>query len=175
MNMERLIPLPGPLGQNFKIREAGLPDALLIRDMLIEAAEWMVSNGISQWRPEQFTADEVASYFSSRRLFIAFQAEEAAGLFTLQTSDPSYWGELNVEGYYYLHRLTVRPAFRSLGLGGAMLEYARQVSIRDNMKGLRLDCRALNDKLTAYYEASGFQKVGGMIKEDVPYNLYQSV
>lgn len=159
--------------QLYDIHLAGQEDADLICQMLVEAAEWMISQGIFQWTPEQFTKEEILSYFEYREIYILYAHLEPAAMFTLQQSDPDYWGMRNSKGYNYLHRLTVRRAFSSSGLGAHIVEWA-SIRTRDiGAKGLRLDCLATNLKLNSFYQRLGFRYMGTALKNGREYNLYE--
>ncbi|WP_223066222.1 GNAT family N-acetyltransferase [Paenibacillus caui] len=160
-------------GKAFRVRKAQPQDAEIIRSMLVEAAQWMIASGIRQWNPDQFTPEEVLSYFKVRSLYLAFDGEVPAGMFTLQSTDPDYWGPLNDDGFYYLHRLTVSQPYRSQRLGAALVKWAVDKSRIDDKKGLRLDCRATNDKLNSYYQGLGFRRVGSSELNNSLYTLYQ--
>lgn len=160
-------------GNRFQIRAAELADAETIYSMLTEAARWMENSGIKQWTERQFSLAEVQGYFSNRTPYIAFDGEVPAGMFTLQSSDPDYWKKRNDQQYYYLHRLVVRGPYRSTGLGTALLNWAVRKSAADHKRGLRLDCRASNDKLNSYYQGQGFQFQGVTEKELTLFHLYE--
>ncbi|GGA25210.1 GNAT family N-acetyltransferase [Paenibacillus physcomitrellae] len=144
-----------------------------VRKLLIEAAEWMQEKGINQWRPEQFTEDEVRSYFSRRIVYIAFDGEKPAGMFTLQSSDPGYWKSMDDPNYYYLHRLTVSVPYRHCGLGQSFLDWTMDKTVKDGKKGLRLDCRRNNEVLNLYYQNQGFAYMGISEQQDHFANLYE--
>ncbi|MCQ4085575.1 GNAT family N-acetyltransferase [Saccharibacillus sp. JS10] len=161
------------------IREASVSDAPILVEMLQEAAQAMVEQGIEQWKPEMFNEKTVSEYFVSRRVFILEKEHQAAGLFTLQNSDPSYWEELNDEDYLYLHRLTVRSAYRGLHYGEFMISFAEQEAIRLHKRGLRLDCVKHLPTLNEYYRRCGFQWIAERdLKRSVGgryVNLYEKV
>ncbi|WP_410768645.1 GNAT family N-acetyltransferase [Fontibacillus sp. BL9] len=144
----------------FQIALADKNDSELVRNLLIEAANWMASSGIKQWNPEQFTEEVISSYFVNRDIYLLLRADnhEPAGLFTLQTSDPDYWGELNDEGYNYLHRLTVRPDYRGHDLGRKLIYWAAKRSRSLGRIGLRFDCWNENRKLNPYYRDLGMEE-----------------
>lgn len=150
-------------------------DAELIREMLIEAAQWMMTQGIDQWRPEQFTLDEILSYFDYRDVYLVYSGGEPAALFTLQDNDPEYWGSRNITGYSYLHRLTVKQSFRSLGMGRELVKWAAEKSVIDEKKGLRLDCIGHNVRLNLLYQQLGFQFMGMAVKNGREYSLYEKL
>ncbi|WP_172250906.1 GNAT family N-acetyltransferase [Saccharibacillus deserti] len=142
-----------------KIREAGPEDVPILAEMLREAAERMVEAGVDQWKPEMFAEEAVRGYFETRRVFLLTADDQPAGLCTLQCGDPSYWKELDDERYLYLHRLTVRPAYRGTDFGARMLRFAEEEALRQGKLGLRLDCAAHLPKLNAYYQNQGFRFV----------------
>lgn len=157
----------------FAIALASLSDKDTVRDMLIEAAEWMAGLGVRQWNPLQFTTAEIDRYFAEREIYLLIREEQPVGMFTLQSSDPEYWGPLNEEGCSYLHRLTVRSPWRGQQLSGAMIEWAAKRSKQLNRKALRLDCWDGNTKLNRMYASMGFVHKGTGEKQGRGYNLYE--
>lgn len=145
----------------------------VVREMLIEAAEWMAEIGVQQWNPLQFTTDEIDRYFIEREVYLLIREEQPVGMFTLQSSDPEYWGALNEEGCSYLHRLTVRSPWRGKQLGRAMIKWAAKRTKQLNRKVLRLDCWDGNVKLNRMYESMGFLRKGSGEKQGRGYNLYE--
>ncbi|MCL6605362.1 MAG: GNAT family N-acetyltransferase [Paenibacillus sp.] len=133
------------------------------REMVIllqDAARWMESNGIKQWTPSQFTEADIMNYFEDREVYLALDNDEIIGMFTLQFSDPQYWGTRNDDSYAYLHRLTVARSYRGAGLGSYMLQFAADLAIEKGCKGLRFDTVAHNIKLNGYYQSLGFHYMG---------------
>lgn len=157
----------------FEICLADTDDAQLVRSLLVEAANWMASVGIKQWNPEQFTEQEIASYFAKREIYLVVGPHEPVGLFTLQLSDPDYWGPLNEEGYSYLHRLTVRPSYRGHALGRDFIYWAAKRSRKLGRKGLRFDCWSENPKLNPYYRELGMETRGRGALNGREYILYE--
>ena len=128
--------------------------------LLQDAARWMESNGIKQWSPAQFHEADILNYFEDREVYLALKDNEIAGMFTLQFSDPQYWGPRNDDSYAYLHRLTVAKNYRGTGLGSQMLHYAADLAVQRGLKGLRFDTVAHNIKLNGYYQSLGFHYMG---------------
>lgn len=128
--------------------------------LLKEAAEWMVASELKHWTPDMFTPESVRSYFDDREVYAAYLNQEPVGMFTLQGSDPSYWGPLNDDQYGYLHRLTVRQAFRKRGISEWLLEAAEEIVLSQGKKALRLDCITHSPKLNAFYQGLGFKHQG---------------
>lgn len=131
-----------------------------ILSLLKEAASWMELNGINQWSPEQFNETDIAGYFNNRHVYLALDDNTVVGMFTLQFSDPQYWGDKNDESYAYLHRLAVTGSHRRIGLGRYMLMHAVKLAKELGCKGLRFDTVAHNIKLNRYYQSMGFHYMG---------------
>ncbi|MNO40901.1 Spermidine N(1)-acetyltransferase [compost metagenome] len=128
--------------------------------LLQEAAHWMERNGIKQWNPGQFNEKDIAGYFTDRHVYLALDKDVLVGMFTLQFSDPQYWGSKNDASYAYLHRLAVAGSHRRQGLGQQMLKYAVVRAKELGCKGLRFDTVAHNIKLNRYYQSMGFHYMG---------------
>lgn len=128
--------------------------------LLREAAGWMESQGIMQWTPGQFLEEDIIGYFKDREVYVALDNGTVAGMFTLQFSDPQYWGDRNDESYAYLHRLAVAKTHRGVGLGQQLLSFAVQKAAELGCKALRLDTVAHNVKLNRYYQSTGFRFKG---------------
>lgn len=158
---------------SFAIALAAAQDKDTVREMLIEAAEWMATLGVQQWNPQQFTAVEIDRYFAEREVYLLIREDQAVGMFTLQSSDPEYWGTLNEEGCSYLHRLTVRSSWRGKQLGGAMIAWAAKRTKELGRRALRLDCWDGNAKLNRMYAGMGFVHKGTGKKQGRGYNLYE--
>ncbi|MEK3787460.1 GNAT family N-acetyltransferase [Paenibacillus sp. FSL K6-1230] len=141
----------------YRAERTQLPDILVL---LRDAAEWMVSRQIEQWKPEMFTEEVIHDYFESREIYIAYLNEAPAGLYTLQFDDPTYWKDKNDPDYGYLHRLTVHSGLRGLNLGPRLLQSAERIVQQRGKKGLRLDCVAHNRKLNHFYQMQGFRLMG---------------
>lgn len=172
MNNQWMDEINTPYGL-FAIVLANPSDKAIVREMLIEAAEWMAGLGVQQWNPLQFTTDEIDRYFAEREIYLLIREGETVGMFTLQSSDPDYWGAFNEEGCSYLHRLTIRSSWRGKQLGGAMIEWAAQRTKQLNRRALRLDCWDGNAKLNRMYESMGFVRKGSGEKQGRGYNLYE--
>ncbi|WP_164515123.1 GNAT family N-acetyltransferase [Paenibacillus lentus] len=172
MNNQFMDEIHTPYG-SFAIVSAIPSHKVIVREMLIEAAEWMAGIGVQQWIPQQFTIEEINRYFAEREIYLLIREEQPVGMFTLQTSDPEYWGALNEEGFSYLHRLTVRSSWRGKQLGSAMIEWAAKRTKQLNRGVLRLDCWDGNEKLNRMYESIGFVRKGSGEKQGRGYNLYE--
>jgi GNAT superfamily N-acetyltransferase len=127
-----------------------------VLDVLNEAARWLASRGINQWRVDGFTRELIAGDISRGEVYVAKRDRRAAGTFTLQSSGELFWpGAAEEAGY--IHRIAVRRDAR--GLGTELLKFAERITAEMDRKLLRLDCFAGNAALCSYYERAGFVRV----------------
>lgn len=136
-----------------EIRLATLDDVDDVLDILNEAARWLASRGINQWRIDGFPRDLIAGDIARGEVYVARRDHRAVGTFTLQWSDETFWrGAVGAAGY--VHRIAVRRDAR--GLGVELLKAAERATVAVGRKRLRLDCYAGNSALCGYYERAGF-------------------
>jgi ribosomal protein S18 acetylase RimI-like enzyme len=148
------VPIATPIGA-VEIRPATLADLDPVLDILVEAARWLASRGIHQWRIDGFPRELVAGDIARGEVFVAMRAGRAAGTLTLQWSDETFWpGATAAAGY--VHRIAVRRDAPGLGL--ELLEFAERATAATGRKLLRLDCFSGNSALCSYYERAGFTR-----------------
>lgn len=142
--------------------DIGLAQAEDKEDMLLifqETAELMVEQGLNQWTPSIFSLSLMEEYLAEREVFLLKFEGKPVGIFTLQDSDPSYWGDRNDNRYDYLHRLAVRPEYRGLNLGQAMIQFGENRVKGKGKRGLRLDCVSHLESLNQFYSRQGYEFV----------------
>jgi GNAT superfamily N-acetyltransferase len=119
-----------------EITPAGPADIDDVLDILNEAARWLASCGINQWRVDGFPRGLIADGISRGEVYVARRDDRAVGTFTLQRSDELFWpGAAEEAGY--IHRIAVRRDAR--GLGVELLKFAERVTTATGCKLLRLD------------------------------------
>ncbi|WP_245640110.1 GNAT family N-acetyltransferase [Paenibacillus dakarensis] len=141
----------------FSLCLAGQEDKNDMLYILRETAELMVRDGLNQWTPSLFSLELMEEYVTEREVFLLKFDHKPAGLFTLQDSDPAYWGERNDQRFLYLHRLAVLPGFRGLQLGQKMIRFAEERAGNKEKIGLRLDCVSHLEGLNQFYKRQGFE------------------
>lgn len=132
----------------------------LVAGILDEAAGWLESRGLPAW-PRPFPVDWIQAGISLGTCYLAWDGPTPVGTFTLQRTDPAFWGERRDEPAdyaLYLHRFAVLRSHR--GLGRVLLEFAQGLTQRSGASCLRLDCVAANPGIRRYYEAAGFKHRG---------------
>ncbi len=101
--------------------EPGELDTVL--DILRQAANWLLSKGIDQWRPESFSSNFIAEKIRLGEVYLAKQNHQPIATITLQWSDRFFWMEDDTDAGY-VHKLAIKPAYTGTGLGRRHLEWA---------------------------------------------------
>jgi ribosomal protein S18 acetylase RimI-like enzyme len=141
---------------------AGPADAETIDRLLYEAAAWLESRGIRQWsavwppseRHQAVTRERIARGWC----YLSRCGAAIAGTLTLQPSDRALWGE-DGDRALYVHGLAISRGFAGQGVGLAPLRWAEREAAARGRRWLRLDCKADNYGLRAYYRRAGFSEV----------------
>lgn len=78
-------------------------------------------------------------------------------LFSIQRSDPLIWRDRDRNDAIYLHRIVVNPNFKGQKQFKSVLDWSTQYARDHNLKFIRMDTWASNQKLINYYESFGFK------------------
>lgn len=137
------------------VRTAEAEDLDDVIDTLAECSSWLNSKGIVQW-PERFARAQLLPNLDAGDLYVVDGDTSLAATFTLQWSDPMFWGDRADAGF--LHRLGVRRSHA--GLGSDILRWTFAEARSRGRQYLCLDCLSTNHRLRRYYEDHGFSVVG---------------
>jgi ribosomal protein S18 acetylase RimI-like enzyme len=80
-------------------------------------------------------------------------------IFSIQFSDPFIWQERDQNDAIYLHRIVASPKFKGQKQFQKVLDWAVQKAIQQNLKFVRMDTWADNDKIIEYYKSFGFKLI----------------
>ncbi|NMO95925.1 GNAT family N-acetyltransferase [Paenibacillus lemnae] len=164
--------LETPLG-SFQLRRAMEGEEKIMFQLLTAVAEDMVIQQRNQWIPDMFSMDLMREYLKEREVWILYDNDTPAGMFTLQDSDPAYWGERNHPDYSYLHRFAILPQYRGMELGSRMIDFAENRSKQQKKRGLRLDCVSHLPSLNEYYQGLGYHFVAAQQLTNRTVHLYE--
>ena len=152
--MSDLQSIATPLG-DISIVQAQPEDIDTVQNIYDEIAHWLLSRGIRQWLPEDFSRSRTLTSIERKQLYLAQQGETSVGMLTLQWVDTFIWGDVPADAGY-VHGLAVCRAFAGKDVGGALLQWAGQMALAQGKQYLRLDCWSDNFALCRYYERAGF-------------------
>jgi protein-tyrosine phosphatase len=153
-------PEPGRL-----IRRAVAGDAPAVVGLRDEAARWLLSRGIQQWRPGEVAVDDVLGWLATGRVYVASAGGTLVGSVRLAWEDLAVWGERPAEAGYIQALVTARGA-SGQGLGRQLLTHVEQVIARSGRPLARLSCLRGNAGLETFYATAGYVEVGSRTFED---------
>ncbi len=142
--------------QTIFVRQAREDERDQVLDVLTEAADWLISEGIHQW-PSPFPAKYMEDDLRNGRTYLALADDALAGTLTLKDHDPTFWPGAAADALY-VHRVAIRRRHR--GLGAFLLHWAEQRARAKGKDYLRLDCWYEDMPLRSYYEKRGFTYKG---------------
>jgi protein-tyrosine phosphatase len=138
------------------VRKALVPDATGASEILQEAATWLLSKGIQQWRPEWFGVAWAERQIAKGTLYLGFIDNLPVATIRLLWEDPDIWGPRALDAGY-VHSLAVRRA--NAGVGRYLIAWAAEQVRAAGRSYLRLDCWDGNTQLRSYYTSLGFDRL----------------
>jgi GNAT superfamily N-acetyltransferase len=139
------------------MRQAQSSDAVVVQDMLEEAARWVDALGVVMWEEGELEPGRVDNEIAAGLFFIAEVSGDAAGAVKFQLEDELFWPDLIRGDSAFLHRLVVRRRYRGLGVSTTLMRWAVSRASAMGKRFLRLDCDASRAKLRRLYEEFGFR------------------
>ena len=138
------------------VARATLADVDAVVALDESAAAWVRSLGFDPGEPPIPLRDIVARRVARGEAYIARLGATLVGTLAVQWEDRALWGEADIGDALYVHGLMVSRAHIGMGIGRALLEWAGRAAAHAGKTLVRLDCRADNPALRAYYEHAGF-------------------
>jgi len=89
-------------------------------------------------------------------------------IFSIQHNDPFIWRDRDQNDAIYLHRIVVNPNFKGQKQFEKVLNWAKQFARQKNLKFIRMDTWADNEKIIAYYKSFGFEFIEYYKTTDAP-------
>ncbi len=148
---------------------ADLDDVVAIEE---DATRWLRARGIDPGQPPRPLRDIYADRVARGDVYLARLDGAPAAMLTLQWSDRDIWGDVPDDAAY-VHGLMVRRAFAGKHVGLGLLRWAGRVAAAAGKDYLRLDCKADNAALRAYYERAGFAYRGDMTRGSYTGSRYE--
>jgi GNAT superfamily N-acetyltransferase len=141
-----------------RIRQAQPPDAVVIKAMLAEAAQWVDALGEVMWDTGELDSERIAGEIAAGQFYLATADGDPAGAIRFQLEDALFWPDLpDDHASAFVHRLVVRRRYKGEGISTALLQWAVEHARGLGRTHLRLDCDKSRPKLMALYEGFGFQ------------------
>ncbi|PQP80191.1 GNAT family N-acetyltransferase [Paenibacillus sp. PCH8] len=165
------------INDGFQAVQAEPGDTEDVISLLVETAEWLQSQGSSQWSALLKGEDSHDTTGAIRRgdVFVFNKGADVAGMVILMRQpspwDVHLWGSKAhaEDGAVYLHRLAIRRKYAQTGLGRSILQWSSTGIQFAEKHMVRLDCGANNATLNAFYARNGYTFVG----ETGGFNTYE--
>lgn len=156
------------------LRQANTSEFDIVFDILHENAIWLLSKGIFQWPLDWLESirSEIKSSIDSGLFFVAEIENKLAAVVEIRSAPEEIWQNDEVKALY-IHKLAICRKYADSSLGRNILTLIKSQAVRQNIKCLRLDCVAHNDKLREYYESCDFKIKGIVEASEVNLALYE--
>lgn len=89
-------------------------------------------------------------------------------IFSVQYKDPFIWRERDQDDAIYLHRVVVNPDYKGQKQFLKVLNWAKEVAEERNLRFVRMDTWADNEKIIEYYKSFGFEFFENYTTADTP-------
>ena len=149
------------------IRKATIDDVSAIATLYNEAIDYEDSHvKYTSWRKGIYpTADTARLGVKNGSLYVYENDGKLLASVILDNRQPPEYREISWgasakrEEVLVIHTLCVHPECAGLGIGSAILDFAKQIATETNCKAIRLNTTSRNTLATRFYEKHGFTTV----------------
>lgn len=139
------------------IKQADENDILVIEDILLDTVIWMKKNQMeNNWNEDNIKWDSLKKDYKIDEFYIDYEDGVPAGCMALTDLDTKYWPEIEKGKSLYLHKLAVKRELKGEGISKKLIDFAKELAIKNNINLVRLDCNFKKDRLRKFYESHGF-------------------
>lgn len=139
---------------DFKIIHTIKEDLHKIFWLFEQAMKLQGKNGYKVWKKIDKIALE--KDIENRLQFKIVQGKDIICVFSVQYNDPFIWRKRDKNDAIYLHRIVVNPVFKGQKQFEKVLAWAKYYAQSNNLKYVRMDTWADNEKIIDYYKSFGF-------------------
>jgi GNAT superfamily N-acetyltransferase len=139
------------------VKQANENEIPIIEEILLDAVYWMYSNGLeNQWDEFNVKWSSLSKKYEIFCFYIAYENNIPTACMALTDYDPIYWPDIPKGESLYLHKVAVKRSFAGKGFSKELIDFAKNIAHKLNIKTLRLNCNQHRSKLRAIYEKEGF-------------------
>lgn len=106
-----------------------------------------------------FSRTLVEKEISENRQYKILVDDQVACVFAVTFDDQLIWGDRDHDSIY-IHRIVTHPNFRGYAFVKEIIKWAKKIAAQNQIKYIRMDTWADNEKLLDYYTGCGFDYVG---------------
>ncbi|MFD2284728.1 GNAT family N-acetyltransferase [Pedobacter petrophilus] len=108
---------------------------------------------------QDFSKELVEIEIAEKRQYKILVDGAVACVFAVTFNDQLIWGDRDHDAIY-IHRIVTHPDYRGLSFVKEIITWAKAYAAENQLKYIRMDTWADNEKLLAYYTSCGFDYVG---------------
>jgi len=131
-----------------------------------EAMKLQGKNGYHVW--EAIDMSGLKCDIENKLQYKILKGNDMLCIFSIQFCDPYIWKDRDQNDAIYLHRIVVNPNFKGQKQFQHVLFWAKQFIRAHNLRFIRMDTWADNNRIIDYYKSFGFRFVGNCQTTDVP-------
>jgi len=120
-----------------------------------QAMELQGKNGYKVW--DNIDKIGLEKDVENRLQYKILKGNDILCIFSIQHNDPFVWRDRDQNDAIYLHRIVVNPKFKGQKHFEKVLNWAKQFARHNNLKFIRMDTWADNEKIIDYYKSFGFE------------------
>lgn len=139
------------------ITNATCEDLPVIYNLFEEAIQFQKSNNYAGWN--SYDKEFIKSDIQKGYLFKIISLNTVVCIFSVYFSDALIWRKKESGTAIYLHRIVINRSFAGQNLFSKVLDWAIQFAKERELKYIRIDTWADNEKIISYYESYGFSFV----------------
>lgn len=131
----------------------------LAHDVLVSAADWLVSKGIRQWTTA-YAKELYRAHQEKGWNYGLFIDGHLAVVVTLAYEPTNTWTEsIGTEPAWWMSKLATAPTYHGRGVGARAVREACRLLASRGAKRLYLDCVHGSGVLVSFYERAGFSRI----------------
>lgn len=151
---------------NFKIINTTKEDLDKIEWLFEQAMNLQGKNGYKVW--SSIDKEALEKDIDNRLQYKIQRDNDILCIFSIQHNDPFIWRDRDRQDAIYLHRIVVNPDFKGQRQFEKVLNWATQFARQNELKFIRMDTWADNQKIIDYYKTFGFEFIEYYKTTDAP-------
>jgi GNAT superfamily N-acetyltransferase len=162
------------------IRKAVLDDLIDIMNIIKETIIEMHSYNNHQWDESYPQEKDFIKDIESGCLYVTERDGKLQGFVCVNKLEPAEYSGLNWslnEEAMVIHRMSVNPDSRRMGIGTELMNFAEELALKNNVRYLKTDTYSINTKMNALFLKCGYKLVGEMsfLGKEKPFYSYEKI
>ncbi|MEO5909239.1 MAG: GNAT family N-acetyltransferase [Pelobium sp.] len=144
-----------------KILNTGIEELSKIISLFEQAINLQSKSGYKVWNKIDKTVLE--KDIENKLQYKIMNGNNILCIFSVQQNDPLIWREKDQNDAIYLHRIVVNQNFKGQKQFEKVLNWGMEYAKQKELKYIRMDTWAENEKLITYYKSFGFRFVENFV------------